>query len=232
MENLLGQWIAKRIRKTISDGNGGVGTADIQPGIKCLGCEKSIPEHLNKRWCSQKCYQKNRRARRLRTREKIPCHYCGEYFRPKSKLNTLCSQSCKTANKKKYFEIRWEKYRDRRKQLKAVRAKCKYCGIDFEVTRPNRLYCSKECRNLNRINKFKPLKVFEWSATLREVTDADITRSQFSEEIRAFKEAGKKIVSFPEIKSSQKDFIIEGHDSDTLSEDLDQFYDVNNEGGK
>ena len=64
---------------------------------------------------------------------------------------------------------------------------------------------------------------------MREVTEADITRSQFSEEIRAFKEAGKKIVSFPEIKSEseQKDFIIEGHDSDTLSEDLEQFYDVN-----
>ena len=69
--------------------------------------------------------------------------------------------------------------------------------------------------------------MFEWSATLREVTDADIARSQFSEEIRAFKQAGKKIVSFPEIKSEQKDFIIEGHDSDTLSEDLEQFYDVN-----
>ena len=28
-------------------------------------------------------------------------------------------------------------------------------------------------------------------------------------------------------ESEQKDFIIEGHDSDTLSEDLEQFYDVN-----
>ena len=227
MEKIFGKWIAERIRKTITIGDGRLGTADIQPDIKCLGCEKSIPEHLNKRWCSQKCYQKNRRERRNKNREYIPCSYCGEYFIPKSTQNKLCSSSCQTSNKKKYFEIRWKKYRDRRKQLKPLRKKCKHCGISYEVTRPNRLYCSKECRNLNRIRIIKPLKVFEWSATLREVTDADIARSQFSEEIRAFKQAGKKIVSFPEIKSEQKDFIIEGHDSDTLSEDLEQFYDVN-----
>ena len=77
MEKIFGKWIAERLRKTISNGNGRLGTEDIQPDIKCLGCENTIPEHLNKRWCSQKCYQKNRRARRIKDREYIPCSYCG-----------------------------------------------------------------------------------------------------------------------------------------------------------
>ncbi len=62
---------------------------------------------------------------------------------------------------------------------------------------------------------------------MRTVTEADITRSQFSEELRVFKKAGKKIVSFPEVESSAKEFTIEGQDSDSLAEDLDQFYNVN-----
>ena len=62
---------------------------------------------------------------------------------------------------------------------------------------------------------------------MREVTEADITRSQFSEELRVFKKAGRKIVSFQEVEPPALNIVIEGQDSDTLAEDLDQFYNVN-----
>ena len=225
MENIFGQWIAEIIRKSSSAGSGSMAKKDSRL-IKCKGCENTFPESLNKRWCSGSCYQKNRRARRLNDREYVKCSHCGDYFLPTSRINKLCSARCQAENKKLYFEKRWAKYRDRRKKLKPKRANCKYCGVSFEVTKPNRLFCSKDCRNLNRVRP-KTEKLFEWSATMRTVTEADITRSQFSEELRVFKKAGKKIVSFPEVESSAKEFTIEGQDSDSLAEDLDQFYNVN-----
>ena len=226
MENLLRQWIAKRLRQTITIGDGRLGTSDIQQDIKCLGCDKFIAISERKKWCSQKCYAKNIRLRRRKKLDKKPCANCGELFRPSSIKNTLCSTPCRDSNRRFWNEQRNERARKFREKFGREKINCGYCGKTFEKTTPNRKYCSNKCRIANNY-KIKTLEIKTFTATLRDVTDADIKRSQFSEEIRAFKKAGKKIVSFPTISEKQKDLIIKGCDSDSLYEDLDQFYEMN-----
>jgi len=60
---------------------------------------------------------------------------------------------------------------------------------------------------------------------LRDVTEDDIKSSQFSEEIKAFKRTGKRIITFPEIVHSTLDVNIEelGQDNEDLLEELSNF---------
>ena len=60
---------------------------------------------------------------------------------------------------------------------------------------------------------------------MREVTEYDIKSSEFSEEIRAYKKSGKKIITFPAITPSSHDVHIDGVgvDNETLQEELSNF---------
>ena len=84
------------------------------------------------------------------------------------------------------------------------------------------MYCSSTCRSEHKFWVGKKVRI-DWVPQLREVTEKDITGSDFSEEIRAFKESGKKIIVFPVIESSTLDVNIEGEDNDGLQEDLYNF---------
>ena len=223
MENIFGKWIAKIIRiKSVAAGSGRLASANAGYIVKCAGCENTFVKHSNKIWCSGSCYQKYRRSRDQKDLGYIKCINCRDYFLPTSTKNTLCSETCKRENKRNYFIKRWDQHRGHRRLARPVRSKCKHCGIDYEVTRPNRLYCSDTCRSEHKfwVGKKAPIK---WSPILREVTEKDITGSEFSEELRAFKESGKKIIVFPVIESSTLDVNIEGEDNDGLQEDLYNF---------
>ena len=223
MENILGKWIAEKLRsKSDSAGSGRLASADSGSLIKCLGCENTFEAFANKKWCSGKCYQKFRRSQRRRDLGYINCINCQKYFLPTSIKNKLCSETCRTHNKRNYFVNRWEKYRERRKKAKPIWARCKHCGINYEITRPNRLYCSDDCRNQHKFWIKKKARI-DWVPKLRKVTEKDIDSSDFSEEIRAFKEKGKKIIVFPVIESSTLDVNIEGEDNDGLQDDLYNF---------
>lgn len=223
MENILGKWIAKVIRsKSSSAGSGRLASADTGSIVKCAGCENTFVKHTNKIWCSGSCYQKYRRSLDQKDLGYIKCINCREYFLPSSIKNTLCSETCKRQNKREYFIKRWNRHRGHRKSVRPIRSKCKHCGIDYEVTRPNRLYCSSTCRSEHKFWIGKKIQI-DWVPQLREVTEKDITGSDFSEEIRAFKESGKKIIVFPVIESSTLDVNIEGEDNDGLLEDLYNF---------
>ena len=222
MENILGKWIAQVIRsKSSSAGSGRLASTDSGI-IKCHSCENTFRRHSNKKWCSGSCYQKYRRSLDQRELDYIKCINCDEYFLPTTIKNTLCSETCRSENKRNYFIKRWDSRRVLRKNTRPVRSKCKHCGIDYEVTKPNRLYCSDTCRSEHKfwVKKKAPIK---WVPILREVTEKDISSSEYSEEIRAFKESGKKIIVFPVIESSTLDVNIEGEDNDGLQEDLYNF---------
>ena len=197
-------------------------SADTGSIVKCAGCENTFVKHTNKIWCSGSCYQKYRRSLDQKDLGYIKCINCREYFLPSSIKNTLCSETCKRQNKREYFIKRWNRHRGHRKSVRPIRSKCKHCGIDYEVTRPNRLYCSSTCRSEHKFWIGKKIQI-DWVPQLREVTEKDITGSDFSEEIRAFKESGKKIIVFPVIESSTLDVNIEGEDNDGLLEDLYNF---------
>ena len=223
MEKILGKWIAKILRsKSSSAGSGRLANSDSGSVVKCLGCEITFVKHSNKKWCSGSCYQKFRRSRRKRDLGYIKCINCDEYFLPKSIKNTLCSETCKRQNKRDYFIKRWDQHRGKSKSNRPIRSKCKHCGIDYEVTRPNRQYCSSTCRSEHKfwVKKKAPIK---WVPQLREVSEKDIVSSDFAEEIRAFKESGKRIIVFPSIDSTTPDVHIEGEDNDGLSADLYNF---------
>ena len=223
MEKIFGKWIAEKLRsKSSSAGSGRLANSDSGSVVKCAGCENTFKKHSNKKWCSGSCYQKFRRSRRQRDLGYIKCSNCGEYFLPTTIKNTLCSESCRTENKRKYFVKLWDSKRGQRKKAKTKWSKCKHCGIDYEVTRPNRQYCSYDCRNEHKfwLRKKAPIK---WSPQLREVTEKDISSSDYAEEIRAFKESGKRIIVFPSIDSTTPDVHIEGEDNEGLSADLYNF---------
>ena len=225
MEKVVKRWIAKVLR--IEPIPNGSGTLDAKATrIKCLNCDNTFEEYRNKRYCSQLCYQRHKRFKisQIRKPKERSCVVCAKTFVPTSTRNKICSESCRANNKRNYFVKRWKKYRARRDALKPKRSKCRYCGIDFEVTRPNRLYCSAECRNRNYLSLPKRPRL-DWVPSLRDVTDHDIATSQFSEQIKAFKESGKKIITFPPITPATHDVNIDGLgvDNDRFDEDLSNF---------
>jgi endogenous inhibitor of DNA gyrase (YacG/DUF329 family) len=79
------------------------------------------------------------------------CSICGK---PVVRTNMLyCSVKCRQAG----FTIR---QRERRRKDKEQRQKlpdraCKICGTLFEVTSPNKIYCSMECQALRPRTKYK-----------------------------------------------------------------------------
>jgi len=231
MEKVVKRWIAKVLRvKPISDDSGAVDAEETR--IKCLNCDNTFEKFQNKAYCSQLCYQRHKRFKisQIHKPQELSCIVCGKTFVPTSTRNTICSESCRISNKRNYFEKRWKKYREHRKGLKPTRSKCKHCGIEYEVTRPNRLYCSKECRNISRLSLPKEPKL-DWVPRLREVTEHDISTSEFSEQIRAYKASGKKIVSLPAITPATHEVNVEGFgvDNDRFEEDLSNFNSRNKE---
>ncbi len=83
---------------------------------------------------------------------------------------------------------------------------------------------------MNRLSLPKEPKL-DWVPSLREVTDHDISTSEFSEQIKAFKKSGKKIITFPPITPSTHEVNVEGYgvDNDRFEEDLSNFNSRNKE---
>ena len=222
MEKVVKRWIAKVLRtKPISDDSGAL---DAKETIKCLGCDNQFKPFKNKAYCTQLCYQRHRRLKRKRERKPLICTVCGEEFLPTKTNAKRCSEKCRKIYVQNYFADRYKKYRKRRTTKPPERRKCKHCGIEYEVTRPNRIYCSFECRNQHKfwVQKTTPVK---WAPSLREVTDKDIQTSKYAEEIKAFKASGKKIITLPTITPATHEVNVEGLgvDNDRFAEDLSNF---------
>lgn len=186
---------------------------------KCLNCGKKFKPWKNKRYCRQLCYQRHKRFEKslIRKPKKINCLVCDKEFIPSSVRNFLCSDGCRSAHKREYHAMLSEKKRKRREAQILKKTPCRFCKKIFVVTRPNRVFCSTKCRNNSYYHEFRKPQL-EWIPTLREVTDYDIKNSKFSEEIKAFKKSGKKIISFPQLTPIKIDDL--GVETDKFEEDL------------
>ena len=224
MEDLVKRWIATILRAT-STGNGSARVDEETIGrVKCRGCDSLILPIRNKVYCSGLCYQRHHRLIKRKVHEPVICTVCSKSFIP-TKVNSLrCSEVCRTIHTRQYHAHRYEEFRKRRITREIERKPCRSCGITFEVTRPNRVYCSVACKREFRYIKARK-HLFDWTPSLREVTDQDIQSSEFSEQIKAYKKSGKKIITFPAITPSSHDVHIDGVgvDNETLQEELSNF---------
>ena len=99
----------------------------------CLECGKSFETEISrdKKYCSEKCYQKWR-ADKKKLFKKI-CPICNKSFETYSENKKYCSKECQGMSRRK-----------------RVTCKCDKCGKDFErkqsdVINAKKHYCSKEC---------------------------------------------------------------------------------------
>ena len=221
MEIMVGKWLSKILRSGNKD-SALSGVGGIQTGyIKCLGCDTLFEKRANKRWCSSKCYSRTKRLKRRKIREPRKCTECGELFTPIRDNNVRCSKRCQSIWQKRYFQEKCEYYRENRKKHRKP-ILCRNCQKDFIPSNTLKKYCSDKCRILSRSNKgkTKPIKLMWGVPKLREVDERDIKTSAYADEIRAYKESGKKIITLPSLENpSSPDVIIDGDDSEYIEKD-------------
>lgn len=79
------------------------------------------------------------------------CSICGK---PLPRINMLyCSIECRRA--KAAIRQKNRRLRDKALKQKPPARACKICGTLFEVTAPNKIYCSMECQALRPRTKYK-----------------------------------------------------------------------------
>jgi hypothetical protein len=63
--------------------------------ITCAGCGQAMRSRFEVRTCSNRCYQRERRARRRARASPARCLVCGQSFQPKRRMNArYCSAAC------------------------------------------------------------------------------------------------------------------------------------------
>ena len=189
--------------------------------LKCKGCDTLIKPFKNKAYCSQKCYQKRRRTIFAKNHYSVHCGICNQLFKPKKTSDKYCSDKCRSINRRNYYsELNKRTKQHRLDNL--LEGLCRHCGKQFILTRPNKAYCTKECKEEHWKWRIKKRALTTWLPKLRDVTEKDITTSLFPEQIREYKRSGKKILTFPTLRPNTHDINIDGvgEDNDNLTEDL------------
>ena len=216
MEFLVTGWLAKILRQR-NKGTSITGMDGNETGIiKCKGCDTLFEKRANKQWCSGVCYQRAKRRRSALKRSPVKCTECGEMFTPIRTNSKRCSKLCQNIWKKRYSDERCSTYRENRRKLRKP-ILCRNCNAHFFPNNVLKKYCSPKCkRNYTRESKIrKPIKLMWGVPQLREVEERDINTSAYADEIRAYKESGKKIISLPSLENpSTPDVIIDEDDSD------------------
>lgn len=149
----------------------------IEEKRKCNYCKKefvwtsSSPQQI---FCSKECSGRHHReiynekkgmAKPILRQKKIKCIWCGKSFIKKSHNNIFCSVDCRERSNEYQIELTKgiKKYKSTKlikkdKFTKGIR-KCQICKKKFTWTssRPNQIYCSKECCKLRakRMNLLK-----------------------------------------------------------------------------
>ena len=216
MEIMVVKWFAKILWAGYED-SGLSGMDGIQTGIiKCKGCDTLFEKRANKQWCSGVCYQRAKRRRSALKRSPVKCTECGEMFTPLRTNSKRCSKLCQNIWKKRYSAERCSFYREnRRKRRQPIL--CRNCNAQFFPNHVLKKYCSPKCkRDFTRESKIrKPIKLMWGVPQLREVEEKDIKTSAYADEIRAYKESGKKIISLPSLDNpSTPDVTIDAEDSE------------------
>ena len=224
---MVKRWIARVIRLGAAR-NKTNGRNEENSSVKCQGCENTFKKSIqNKRFCSGSCYQKYRRSRRKKIIKKDTkvCDVCNKDFIPDKTTTKRCSLKCRAIHSRRYFEERWNKYREVKRKQSPIISQCGYCKKEFIVLKANQVYCSHLCRANNRKLRIKREKLLP-APRLREVTEEDINSSKYSNEIRAYKKSGKKIISFPHQPQPESfDVFINdiGTDNEKYTDDLENF---------
>ena len=221
MEKILRKWIKNFFR---NKGFGVKRLANKSSNLlkKCYGCDTYFKPFQSKKWCSKFCYEKNRKIKRKRNKKPINCIQCQKEFIPKTVNAKTCSPKCKGDRRRDYFKIKYERQKEIRRSKKKVIKNCEFCKKEFVLNHPNRKFCSKNCRYESRQILVKKL-LEKYSPKLREINDYDISSSQFPNEIKAYKNSGKKIIVFPnQISPPIPDVQIDGEDN-SLEDEIDNF---------
>lgn len=144
----------------------------------CKMCGAALQEHASRgrprEWCSQACYQKERRRRQASPPPKRLCGHCGVVIEGRSLSARFCSSQCSYASR----GIRLYAH------LQPARP-CVVCGEAFQPTRhPEARFCSKRCRD--RRPRDRP--------RVRRYTDADRARDQRKQALRRGAATGRPVV--------------------------------------
>lgn len=85
------------------------------------------------------------------------CNYCGKELSaltkvPKRRIHKKCQ---------KIVKAKYDKQRDRTIPITIYTPRCKYCGLEFETTKHDKLYCCDEHKKLyaNTVRRIKRSKV-------------------------------------------------------------------------
>lgn len=78
----------------------------------------------------------------------IDCKWCGKSYESKVPWGKFCGSKCRNKYHNTFFRVKVKK--------EYPRTSCPLCGVEFEITRIDKKYCSRSCRyKVNRIRKWK-----------------------------------------------------------------------------